>query len=159
MSLQRLSSFHFYKASLSPLSFLDMSFQDFAQLLDKVDTFQPPITQSKKNPFLMDSRELAIDLKLIYDDNARTNLPGKSKDGPDSLRMSIINTVAELVDIPKASIIKSFFSQISRFFSQTSPEFSQTFRLFRRRPICSNLFAGVPHLSETVSCNRTCSGT
>ena len=81
-----------------------MSFQDFAQLLDKVDTFQPPITQSKKNPFLMDARELAIDLKLIYDYNARTNLPGKAKDEPDSLCMSILNTVAELVDIPKATV-------------------------------------------------------
>ena len=40
------------------------------------------------------------------------------------------------------AVIEPFFSQISRYFSQKVPEFSQTFRLFRRRPNRSNLFAG-----------------
>ena len=79
-----------------------MTFQDYLQILEKADYLQPPNQQSKKNPFLMDARELAIQLNLIYEHNARTNLPGQSKDDPESLPMSIMNTVAEIIDIPKA---------------------------------------------------------
>ena len=42
-----------------------------------------------------------------------------------------------------------FFSKIAVFFSNI-PEFSQTFRLFRRRPIRSNLFAGFLRAARAI---------
>ncbi len=78
-----------------------MMLQEYLQILEKADNLQPPNQQSKKTPFLME-QEIAIQLNLIHEHNALTNLPGQSKDDPESLPMSIMNNVPEIVDIPKA---------------------------------------------------------
>ncbi len=58
-------------------------------------------SRSKKNPHLLQARELALELNLIWEQNART-VAGKGKGDPDHIQVSAMNTVTFL-NIPQAT--------------------------------------------------------
>ena len=82
------------------------AFHKYLAVLDRPDNQLPSASMPSKpklDPLAATAKELAAHIDNIYQFNENHKLNGKDKDGPDIMSLSLLNIVAEMVNIPLAT--------------------------------------------------------
>jgi hypothetical protein len=83
-----------------------MSFNEYLAVLDRPDNQLPSASipsKPKLDPIAASAQELAAHIDQLYQFNENHKLNGKDKDGPELMSLSLLNVLAEMVNIPFAT--------------------------------------------------------
>jgi hypothetical protein len=83
-----------------------MLFNKYLKVLDQLDNKLPSATilsKPKLDPIAASAQDLAAHIDQLYQFNENHKLNGKDKDGLELMSLSLLNVVAEMVNIPLAT--------------------------------------------------------